>query len=216
MIDATDWSAVCAKEHERALEAMKDAEISAQVASKLRDRFDADVKLTMIIGVAKESRASLYLEMQDSDAVLKHVNALDSTLQPLAVLRFYNATKIGELEKLREEFYELNDRMVPEGKLRIDDCLTPCSQKVYCQFDGRNNGVWIGKVQLDHITVTLNMRSAKPIDVAMDCDYYAYQRSGRRAYSNTAAARYNEPIKLSKRIIYAGGLSYPDTVYCYE
>ena len=216
MIDETDWGAVCAKEHERALTMLKDAEIAEQVASKLRDKFDADVKLTMIIGVEKESRASLYLEMQDSDAVLKHVNALDSILQPLAVLRFYNATKIGELEKLRKEFYELNDRMVPEGKLNIDDCLTPCSRKVYFQFDGRNNGVWIGKVQLDHITVTLNMRSAKPIDVAMDCDYYHYRQTGRRAYSNTAAARYNEPIKLSKRLIYAGGLSYPDTVYCYE
>ena len=124
--------------------------------------------------------------------------------------------KIIAFEKLRKEFYELNDRMVQEGKLRIDDCLTPCSQKVYFQFDGRNSGVWIGKVQLDHITVTLNMRSAKPIDVAMDCDYYNYQRTGRRSYSNNTSARYNEPIKLSKRLIYAGGLSYPDTVYCYE
>ena len=52
MIDETDWGAVCAKEHERALAMLKDAEIAAQVASKLRDRFDADVKLTMIIGVA--------------------------------------------------------------------------------------------------------------------------------------------------------------------
>lgn len=216
MIDETDWGAVCAKEHERALAAMKDAELAEQVALKLRDRFDADVKLTMIIGVAKESRVSLYLEMQDSDAVLKHVTALDSILQPLAVLGFYNEAKIGALEKLREEFYELNDRMVPEGKLRIDDCLKPCSQKVYFQFDGSNRGFWIGKIQLDQITVTLNMRSAKPIDVEMDCDYYAYQRSGRRAYSNTASARYNETIKLSKRLIYAGGFSYPDTVYCYE
>lgn len=216
MIDETDWVAVCAKERERALTMVKEAEISEQVALKLRDKFDADVKLTLIVSDAKDSRSSLYLELPDSDAVLKHVNALDSLLQPLAVLRFYNSTKIGELEKLREEFYELNDRMVPEGKLCIDDCLTPCSQKVYFQFDGRNNGVWIGKVQLDHITVTLNMRSAKPIDVAMDCDYYNYQRTGRRSYSNTASARYNAPIKLSKRLIYAGGLSYPDTVYCYE
>lgn len=216
MVDETDWGAVCAKEYARALAAVNDAEISEQAALRLRDKFDADVKLTLIVGDAKESRTSLYLELPDSDAVLKHVNALDSILQPLAVLRFYNSTKIGELEKLREEFYELNDRMVPEGKLRIDDCLTPCSQKVYFQFDGRNNGVWIGKVQLDHITVTLNMRSAKPIDVAMDCDYYAYQRTGRPAHSNTVSARYNEPVKLSKRLIYAGGLSYPDTVYCYE
>ena len=216
MIDETDWGAVCAKEHERALAAVKDAEISEQVALKLRDKFDADVKLTMIIGVAKESRTSLYLELPDSEAVLKHVNALDSILQPLAVLRFYNSTKIGELAKLREEFYELNDRMVPEGKLNIDDCLTPCSQKVYFQFDGSNKGFWIGKIQLDQITVTLNIRSAKPIDVEMDCDYYHYRKTGRPGYSNTVSARYNEPIKLSKRLIYAGGLSYPDIVYCYE
>ena len=216
MIDETDWGAVCKKEYARALAAVNDAEISAQVASKLRDKFDADVKLTLIVGDAKESRTSLYLELPDSDAVLKHVNALDSILQPLAVLRFYNSTKIGELEKLRKEFYELNDRMVPEGKLNIDDCLTPCSQKVYFQFDGSNNGVWVGKIQLDQITVTLNMRSAKPIDVAMDCDYYHYRQTGRPVHSNTVSARYNEPLKLSKRLIYAGGLSYPDTVYCYE
>lgn len=216
MIDETDWGAVCAKERERALTMMKDAEISERAALKLRDKFDAAVKLTLIVGDAEESRTSLYLELPDSDAVLKHVNALDSILQPLAVLWFYNSTKIGELEKLRKEFYELNDRMVPEGKLHIDDCLTPCSRKVYFQFDGRNSGVWIGKIQLDQISVTLNMRSAKPIDVAMDCDYYNYQRTGRRSHSNNTSARYNEPIKLSKRLIYAGGLSYPDTVYCYE
>lgn len=216
MIDEADWGAVCKKEYARALAAVNDAEISAQVASKLRDKFDADVKLTLIVGDAKESRTSLYLELPDSDAVLKHVNALDSILQPLAVLRFYNSTKIGELEKLRKEFYELNDRMVPEGKLNIDDCLTPCSQKVYFQFDGSNNGVWVGKIQLDQISVTLNMRSAKPIDVEMDCDYYHYRKTGRPVCSNTVSARYNEPIKLSKRLTYAGGLSYPDTVYCYE
>ena len=216
MIDEADWGAVCKKEYARALAAVNDAEIAEQVASKLRDKFDADVKLTLIVGDAKESRTSLYLEMQDSDAVLKHVNALDSILQPLAVLRFYNSSKIGELEKLRKEFYELNDRMVPEGKLNIDDCLSPCSQKVYFQFDGSNKGFWVGKIQLDQITVTLNMRSAKPIDVAMDCDYYHYRQTGRPVHSNTVSARYNEPLKLSKRLIYAGGLSYPDTVYCYE
>ena len=87
---------------------------------------------------------------------------------------------------------------------------------IYFQFDGSNNGVWVGKIQLDQITVTLNMRSAKPIDVEMDCDYYHYRKTGRPVHSNTASARYNESIKLSKRLTYAGGLSYPDTVYCYE
>ena len=133
MIDETDWGAVCAKEHKRALAMVKDAEISEQAALKLRDKFDADVKLTLIVGDAEDSRTSLYLELPDSDAVLKHVNALDSILQPLAVLRFYNSTKIGELEKLRKQQMEKARRLpvsvsIPDeitvGRVETNDLMT--------------------------------------------------------------------------------------------